>query len=174
MFRLVCIVCVFLVLNLLSGCTSKPDMVADQDIIELYNDNTELFERTAEKVKELEKKFQPEIRGLSFRYEEHRIVTYIINTQISFYLSDDVSSDLKDCFIEMDSIINEAYDEDEYVLWIANSTKSSPHGDVNVTQFGFSDDVIGSTLVLTYSEDKPGESDTIINENWYISWSGQV
>ena len=133
----------------------------------------ELFERTAKEVEKTEKKLRPEINGLTFTNEE-RLSAYLNNTKISFNFPDELSSDLVDCFIEMDSIINEEYDEDEYVLWISNSIKGSPHGDINVTQFGFSDDVIGSTLVLTCSEDKPGDSDTIINDNWYITWWGQV
>lgn len=174
MFRFLCIACVFSVLNFFSGCTSKSDMVTDQDIIELYNENKELFERTAEEVEKIEKKLQPEIDGLTFTNEE-RLSAYLNNTKISFNFPDELSSDLIDCFIEMDSIINESYDEDEYVLWISNNTiVSSYGGDINVTQFAFSNDVIGSTLALTYSEDKPGDSDIIINDNWYITWWGRV
>lgn len=174
LFKFLCFVCVFSVLNVFSGCTSKPDMVTDQDIIELYNDNKELFERTVKEVEKIEKKLQPEINGLVFTNEE-RLSVYLGGTKIPFNSSKELSSDLIDCFIEMDFIINEEYDEDEYVLWISNSTKVSSYGkDINVTQFGFSNDIIGSTLALTYSEDKPGDSDTIINDNWYITWWGRV
>ncbi len=172
-FRTVCFICIFAILNTFVGCTPKPDMVTDEDIIELYNDNKELFDRTAKEVEELEKRLQ-EINGLYFRYIEHRVEAYSINTQISFNFPDDVYSDLLDCFIAMDSIINEEYDEDDYTLVIGYRTKGFEPNETSGTEFMFGNDVIDVVDALIYSEDNPGDNDTVINDNWYISWWGQV
>ncbi|MGN1316459.1 MAG: hypothetical protein ACI4VW_05275 [Acutalibacteraceae bacterium] len=173
LFKFVCIVCVFSVLNIFVGCTPKPDMVTKQDICEMYNENKELFERTAKEVEELTKKL-PEINGLSFRYVDNMVKAYSINTQFSFNFPDGIYDDLKNCFLEMESIINEEFDEDEYILSISCSRKGSLSEDISVIEFGFYDNVILVSYNLTCSEDEPGYSYTVINDNWYISWWGQV
>jgi len=168
-----CLVCVFSVAIFLPACNSNPNMVTDQDITELYNDNKELFDRTAKEVEKLEKKLK-EIEGLSFRYEEHRVVAYSINTPISFDFPDDLHSDLLDCFIAMDSIVNEVYDDNEYVLAISYTAVGLDADERNVTEFMFANDVVRRVSALTYSEAEPAEPNITINENWYITWWGGV
>ena len=40
-FRTVCFICIFAILNTFVGCTPKPDMVTDEDIIERLNQQSE-------------------------------------------------------------------------------------------------------------------------------------
>lgn len=172
-FRVVCVLFILGVLFSFVGCGSKPDMVFEQDIIELYNENQDLFNKTAKEVEAFQQDIATYIEGVYFKYENGLVVAYQYDKQIDIILPDNVYEDIAECFRTMDTIVNDEYDEDDYVLAMScGEDEELPEG-TSVTQFMFSNEKIGLVVALSYSEIKQSEADLIINDNWSIfSWGG--
>ena len=173
-YRVLGVVLVLVLFFSVLGCTSKPEMVTDQNIIALYNENQELFLKTAKEVEEFEKKLENDFKNVFFVYKDDRIIAYIIDEQVDIELPDTVKLDVLKCFQKMDSIINEEYEKEEYVLTINYRVISYLSKENEVVEFVFSNRITRSNFALTYSEDKASDSIKTINEDWYISWGGGV
>lgn len=172
-FKIVSVICIFAILVSAVGCAPKGEITSCQDIEAIYKENEKLFNRTAEEFIAFDTELMQYIGGVNYLFEEGLVVAYQRNNEIKINLPDNVYDDMLDCFYCMDSIVNEEFEEDEYVLSMGYSTKIDER---DVMAFLFCDEIIGVVYGLSYSKDGPPDSTsvkTIINENWYIvKWAG--
>ena len=101
-------------LAFLTGCKHTEPLVVQDDVVNVYEDNVEMFDEVVNCL--LEDDIYNDIGKYSFFYEDETISVKYKNEEIVYVLPEDVHTKLLECFGLLESIVNDSYKTTEYEM----------------------------------------------------------
>ena len=165
---------IFLIISiiLLPCCKHSTPIVTQDAIVQLYNNNSSMFDGVVEMV--FKDGFYDELAEYYIFYENDKLSIQYNNEVVKYQLPDEIYSALLNCFRLLDDIVDDSYKPKEYII-VATFDQ-----DYRGISFCIDDLTIEYTHFLTYADNPEAclentpSSTYKINDNWFYWGWGQV